>query len=78
VVTIDAPEESDLVEQGSVAIRLTNEAEETHGTAMPLSGQVVGVNDEALRAPGAITAETWLVRLLPSHLDDEINNLGRY
>jgi len=35
------------------------------------------VQREALAAPGAITAETWLVKVLPSHLGDEIGNLIR-
>ena len=75
VVTIAAVDDVGLVEQGAVSLRLTNEAGEEHGVAMPLSGQVAAVNSEALANPGEVTADTWLLRVLPSHLDDEVGNL---
>jgi len=69
------PHVGDILSQGSVGIRLTNEGGEEHGVVMPLSGQVMAVNDEAFGEQEGIMAETWLVRVLPSHLESEIKNL---
>jgi len=75
IAAASGPEQHQLMDQGMVGIQLFNAEGEEHGVAMPLSGQVVAVNVEALASPATIDAQTWLVRILPSHLDDEIGNL---
>jgi CheY-like chemotaxis protein/glycine cleavage system H lipoate-binding protein len=76
IASVAGPGQNAMLDQGTVEIRLTNSEGEEHGVAMPLSGQVVAINGEALAAPEQITAETWLVRILPSYLDAEIKNLA--
>jgi glycine cleavage system H lipoate-binding protein len=74
VVEVVVTGAGEMVEQGAVGIRLKNADGEEHGVAMPLSGQVMEVNEAAL-SPPELTPETWLLRILPNHLDDEIGNL---
>lgn len=74
---IDLPTELELVDQGTVGIRLTSAEGEEHGVAMPISGQVTLTNRELVGAPSRLTAEDWLLRILPSHLDTELANLAR-
>ena len=69
------PEEGELLDQGSVGIRLTNEPGEEHGVAMPVSGQVMAINSEAVLDPGSIREDIWLLKVLPTHLDSEVRNL---
>ena len=71
------PTELDMLDQGTVGLRLTNADGEEHGVAMPLSGQVAAVNAEAAAAPGSIEPGTWLIRLLPAQVDGELENLVR-
>ncbi len=75
VVTIELPEESDLVEQGYVGIRIRTNAGEEHGVLMPLSGRIVELNADAARDPEGIDADTWLVRILPDRLQQELSVL---
>ncbi len=77
VSTVKLPEESDLVEQGYAGIHLGTAQEEEHAVFMPLSGRVVAVNEDAAGRPGEITADTWLVRVLPDRLDMELARLSR-
>ncbi len=66
------PEEMDLIEQGYISIRLCSEEGDTHGIAMPLSGQVLEVNKGALADPAQLKSGVWLIRVLPSQLDNEL------
>ncbi len=75
VVSINIPEEMDLIEQGYVGVYLKNEAGQEHGVAMPLSGQVIAINQDVLGNPSLLDAESWLIRIIPSHLDDELGRL---
>jgi CheY-like chemotaxis protein/glycine cleavage system H lipoate-binding protein len=75
VVSIIIPEEMDLIEQGYVGIYLQNEAGQEHGVAMPLSGQVTEINGEIVDDPSLLTTESWLIRIIPSHLEDELGRL---
>jgi CheY-like chemotaxis protein len=75
VVSIIIPEEMDLIEQGYVGIYLHNETGQEHGVAMPLSGQVVAINKDILDNPSSLTAESWLIRIIPSHLEEELGRL---
>jgi len=75
VVSISIPEEMDLVEQGYIGVYLRNETGQDHGVAMPLSGQVIAVNQEVLDNPSLLNAESWLIRIVPSHLEEELDRL---
>lgn len=75
VASVTFPDESELLDQGAVGIRLTNEPGEEHGVAMPVSGQVMAVNPEVMADPGAIRTDTWMMKVLPTHLDSEIRSL---
>ncbi len=73
VTSLDLPEPLDLLEQGRTGLQMATSAGEEHAVAMPLSGQVVDVN-EALD-PGDLTSDRWCLRLLPSDLKAELRNL---
>ena len=75
IVSVIIPEEMDIIEQGYVGIYLKNENGREHGVAMPLSGQVVAVNKEMQNNPSLLDHSTWLIRIIPSHLEDELNRL---
>jgi CheY-like chemotaxis protein len=75
VVSVIAPEEMDIIEQGYVGIYLKNEDGQEHGVAMPLSGQVSAVNRDVMADPSLLTTESWLIRIIPSHLEDELSRL---
>jgi len=70
-----SPCEMDMVEQGYVGFQLRNMNQEEHSVAIPLSGQVVELNHSLLNNPHLIDSETWLVRIIPSHLDEELGRL---
>jgi CheY-like chemotaxis protein len=75
IVSVLIPEEMDMIEQGFVGIYLQNESGQEHGVAMPLSGQVVAINKTILDNPALIDSESWLIRIIPSHLEDELGRL---
>jgi CheY-like chemotaxis protein len=75
VVSISIPDEMDLIEQGYIGIYLKNEAGQDHGVAMPLSGQVIATNQDVLDNPLLLGSESWLIRIVPSHLEDELGRL---
>ncbi len=77
IEAIETPKDGDLVEQGYVGIKLTNERGEVHSVFIPLSGQVVEVNPEAVEAPAGITADAWIVRIIPTRLETELGLLRR-
>ncbi len=75
IVAVTFPEEMDLIEQGYVGVYMKNESGQDHGVAMPLSGQVIAVNQGILENPSLLDPESWLIRILPSHLEDELGRL---
>jgi len=75
IVSIELPEETDLVEQGFTGFRLQTADDEEHGVFMPLSGQVIAINSDATSDPAAIGPDTWLAQLVPDHLDSELSML---
>jgi CheY-like chemotaxis protein len=77
VASLEAPAESDIVEQGLVGFRLKTTSGENHSVFVPLSGQVVKVNQDALDDPSSVTGDTWLVLVLPNRLDTELPLLLR-
>jgi CheY-like chemotaxis protein len=72
LASLEAPGESDLIEQGFVGFRLKTESGESHNVFVPLSGQVLEVNQAALDDPSTIEADTWLVRVRPARLENEL------
>jgi CheY-like chemotaxis protein len=75
VSAAEAPQEMDMVEQGYIGIRLTAKDGDIHGVAMPLSGQVTAVNEEALQQTDELDSRQWLLRIIPSELDSELEIL---
>ncbi|MCP4601940.1 MAG: response regulator [Proteobacteria bacterium] len=75
IESLTIPDEMDLVEQGYIGIYLRNEAAEEHGVAIPLSGQVVEINLSVLENPLLLEPDSWLVRIIPSHLNEELGRL---
>ncbi len=71
------PSEGELVEQGYVGFKIKTVTGELHTVFMPLSGQVVQRNQVALTEPGLISADTWLVKIIPSNLEQELPLLTR-
>ncbi len=77
IESVAAPRDTELVEQGHVALHVTCGSGEEHGVAMPLSGQVLEVNRAALADAPQLGPATWLLRLLPTRLADELELLAR-
>jgi DNA-binding response OmpR family regulator len=75
IVSIELPEETDLVEQGFTGFRIQTVDDEEHGVFIPLSGQVIAINSAAASDPAAIGPDTWLAQLVPDHLDSELSML---
>ena len=75
LVSGSGPGEQEIVDQGVIGVRLTNARGEEHGVAMPLTGEVVQVNNDVLSEPARIGPKTWLLQLVPAQLDDEVANL---
>ncbi len=71
VSSISLPHEAEVLEQGYVGIRITNTDGEEHGVFMPLSGQVVAINNDKVQTPDKVDAGTWLVQIVPSHFKSE-------
>ncbi|MBW1712239.1 MAG: response regulator [Deltaproteobacteria bacterium] len=76
VEQIETPLENDLLEQGYTGFKLKTE-EEVHGVFMPLGGRVVSINDSVLNRPGSLEAGTWVLKILPARLSDELASLSR-
>jgi len=77
VAEIETPVENDLLEQGYPSITLKTAGGESHNVFAPVSGRVVDVNAEALADPGQIDGQTWLLRILPARIDEEVRQLKR-
>jgi CheY-like chemotaxis protein len=77
VVGIRLPSEDDLVEQGYPAIMLRNREGEEHNIFLPIGGRVVAINKEALVLPSRLNSETWLIQVIPSHLEADLLFLKR-
>jgi DNA-binding response OmpR family regulator len=77
VVSIHAPPEDDLVEQGFPGITLVTADGQEHAVFLPLSGRVVERNKAVLADPSRLDALTWVVRIIPSLLKEELPYLQR-
>ncbi len=75
VTEIISPDRDDLVEQGLFGITLTDENDEEHSVALPLSGIVEAVNIGVITEADRLGGTTWLLQIMPSHLDTELENL---
>ena len=75
ITSISLPDEMDLVEQGYIGLYVTMKNGDEHGVAMPLSGQVLSINQDVVDDPSAVDDASWLIRIIPSHLDEELKRL---
>ena len=48
-----------------------------HAVFMPLSGRVVGLNDPVLKDPARLDPKTWVLKIIPSQLGEELEWLRR-
>jgi len=79
VTDVELPAVGDLLEQGSVCLRLLTDDGRSHTLWSPLSGSVLEYN-ERLDENASLAAEDpsgdgWLVRLDPTNLEDELRDL---
>jgi glycine cleavage system H lipoate-binding protein len=72
IASVELPEEAELVEQGLTGCRVRTTDDEQHGVFMPLSGQVMALNQAAAGDPSSIGPQTWLLRIMPVNLDTEL------
>ena len=77
VSSLECPRDGDLVEQGYGSIKLTTREGEIHSVFTPISGQVMQVNEVLLAHPEAIHSGTWVMRVLPSRLEAELDLLKK-
>jgi CheY-like chemotaxis protein len=75
ITEVSLPDEMDLIEQGYIGLYVVMKTGEEHGVAMPLSGQVLSINQEAMENPSQIDDTRWLIRIIPSHLEEELKRL---
>ncbi|MCP4197784.1 MAG: response regulator [Proteobacteria bacterium] len=75
ITEVSLPDEMDLVEQGYIGLYVAMQNGEEHGVAMPLSGQVLSINQEVMENPAQIDDTQWLIRIIPSHLEEELKRL---
>ena len=75
VMAVQLPESGDQLEQGRTGIQVISGTGEEHAVAMPLSGQVVELNEEVSREPACASADCWCLKVLPSDLKGELKNL---
>lgn len=76
ITGIELPTENDLVEQGYSGLKIKT-FDEVHGVFMPFSGRVISVNEEIAGKPSSIDAKTWVVKIVPSQLKEEVPELKR-
>jgi len=80
IQNIDLPAVGDILSQGSVCLRIFSADLHSHTVWSPLSGEVVEVNQKLLHDPATTLqdpyGEGWLLRIEPSHFEDERTVLG--
>ena len=78
VRTVGLPAVNEEILQGRICARIVTSKELVHAVWAPLSGQVVEANSALARGDQRKTemaAQTWLVRIVPTDLEDELSNL---
>lgn len=68
------PAVNDLLEQGYVAVTITTDNGEVHNVFSPITGRIMEVNDKAFD-PQYLDGDTWVLRVLPSQLKEDIRML---
>jgi DNA-binding response OmpR family regulator len=76
IAAVTAAKEMGFIEQGYIGIYLRNEDGQDHGVSMPLSGQVVALNSKVINNPSLLDSDSWVMRIIPSHLDEELGRLA--
>jgi CheY-like chemotaxis protein/glycine cleavage system H lipoate-binding protein len=77
IVEIDSPEQGDLLEQGFKGFNLRTAGGEAHFVFAPVGGRVIETNGPALRNPGSINKDTWLIKILPNQLKQDVALLNK-
>ena len=75
IVEISVPSENEMIEQGHPTIKLKADDNSEHGVFSPFSGRVISVNQEVLDDPSRLDADTWIMRIIPSNLEEEVDSL---
>jgi CheY-like chemotaxis protein len=77
---IDLPKVGDVLNQGAVCLQIFSADLQSHTVWSPLSGEVLEVNERVREDPATILqdpyGEGWLLRVRPSHFEDERKVLG--
>jgi glycine cleavage system H lipoate-binding protein len=80
IQTIHLPTVGDELRQGGVYLQLFSADLRSHVVLSPLSGTVIGVNEDVRNNPEIIKSDPydsgWLVRLKPTRFEQEIKELG--
>ncbi len=76
IASITVPREMDMIEQGYVGIHFHTWEDRIQGAFMPLSGQVVALNHEIVKAPIKINQNSWILRIKPSRLEEDLARLA--
>jgi CheY-like chemotaxis protein/glycine cleavage system H lipoate-binding protein len=77
--TLNLPAVNEEILQGRRCARIVNSKERVHTVWAPLSGRVVETNSALTfgsHGSAEMTVPTWLVRIVPSDLEDELLNLS--
>jgi CheY-like chemotaxis protein len=77
---IEFPSRDEEITQGNALVRLISRRGYLHSVWAPLSGRTIEINQELEQNPSLILSlglfSNWLVRVLPAHLEAELNNLS--
>jgi CheY-like chemotaxis protein/glycine cleavage system H lipoate-binding protein len=77
---IDLPKVGDILSQGSVCLQIFSADLHSHTVWSPLSGEVIEVNEKLQEDPATALSDPygigWLLRVKPSHFEDERRVLG--
>ena len=78
---IELPFINSEVWQGNMCVRIISEHNRVHMVWAPLSGEVIGINQNIEKNMTLINTEPfdkgWLIKILPTNLKDELENLSR-
>ena len=80
IVSVELSHEGNRLDQGKVCVRLTGSNKKIFLLWSPLSGEVVGVNYDLVQDCSPLSTDPygkgWLIRLKPTNLNEELENLS--
>jgi glycine cleavage system H protein len=77
IIMVDLPDEGDLVTQGEVFASIES-VKAVNDVFSPISGEIIAANEDIDDTPESINEnpyETWLVKIKPSNLDEDLAKL---